>query len=195
MLYYLSGLSDLWSPMRVFQYITVRAIGAAGTAFLLCLIMGPRVVSWLQALKTGQHVRGEETSARLYELQSAKKGVPTMGGLLIIAAMLISCLLWARPDSLRMWLVVATMLYLGGVGFIDDYSKIRKRHADGLSGRWKLLLQTAWVLIVGVVLLSVPGINTDVRRLMVPFLKEPLIADMGIPLTMLFLFAYFSATS
>lgn len=186
MFYYLSFLKDYWSELRVFQYITVRSVCAAGSSFLFCLVMGPPFVKGLRMLKIGQFVRKED-SARLFELHGSKQGTPTMGGGLIIVSILLSTLLWARPDSPRLWLVVSTMVYLGIVGAIDDYSKLRRKQSKGLSGKGKILLQSLWVIIVCGVMLLNPPIAADLKRLTVPFLKDPLLQEMGLILTFVFL--------
>jgi len=151
MLYYLYELSewlpkhgidnDLVKALNVFQYITFRAISAAVTAFLLCLIFGNRVIRKLISLKFGQPIRTAEEVNKLFELHGAKKGTPTMGGVLILGAVLISSLLWARPTNGFVWLVLISTVFLGGIGFYDDWLKVAKKSSDGISSRLKFLLQ------------------------------------------------------
>ena len=179
MLFFLSLLEDLFSPLRVFRYITVRTVAGAGTAFLICIILGPWVIAALRRLKIGQYVRTEEAPP-LYAMHEHKQGTPTMGGILIIAAVVISCALWAKPSNFFVQLSVATMCYMGAVGFLDDYAKLKQKNAKGMSGRGKLLLQSIWAGIVLLVLLWHPDTSANVTSFMVPFLKEPLVRNMGV---------------
>lgn len=184
MFFYLSMFKDLFSPLRVFQYITVRTVLGAGTAFLLCVILGPRVIRMLRRFNIGQYVRTEEAPP-LYALHESKQGTPTMGGVLIVLAMLLSCLLWAQPTNFFVQLALATMCYMGVVGFWDDYAKLRLKNAKGMSGKGKLLLQSLWAGVVVYALLSHPETAVRVRQFMVPFLKDPLVRNMGIGLAFL----------
>ena len=188
MFYYLSFLTDLWSPLRVFRYITVRAVAGAGTAFLLSLVLGPPLIRELRRLKIGQYVRKEEAPP-LYVLHARKEGTPTMGGVLIILAITLSSLLWARPASIFTWLALATLWYMGAVGFWDDLKKIRGRRSKGLGGRAKLALQLAWAVFVACLLLVLPGTRERAGQLMVPFFKAPVIANIGTAFVLLYVAA------
>ncbi len=180
MLYYLHLLQEHFSPLRIFQYVTVRTFMAGGTAFFLSLWFGPAVIRMLHHLKFGQQVRDQETPG-LNVLHAKKRGTPTMGGVLIIGSVFISTLLWADPSNGYVWLALATMLFLGGVGFLDDFIKIKKKRSKGLSARQKFLLQVFWALVVVAALLNWPDPKTQelTRQLFVPFLKDPLIRDMS----------------
>ena len=182
MLFYLSLLENLFSPLRVFQYITVRTVAGAGTAFLLCVWLGPLMIRTLRQFRIGQYVRTDESPAPAHE---HKQGTPTMGGVLIIAAMVISCLLWAKPTNFYVQMSLATLCYMGAVGFWDDYAKLRRKNARGMSGRGKLLLQSLWAVVALFAMLSHPETAENVRSFMVPFLKAPLVADMGILFSLL----------
>ncbi|NQT94753.1 MAG: phospho-N-acetylmuramoyl-pentapeptide-transferase, partial [Lentisphaerae bacterium] len=181
MLYYLHLLSEAeWlSPLRVFRYITVRSVAAAGTAFIIGLAAGPWVIEQLRRLKIRQYERREDV-APLYSLHAHKEGTPTMGGLLIIASTLTATMLWARPDSFFVWLVVATMVFMGLIGLLDDYKKTAEKNAKGLRARNKFALQVLWAVIVFVALLGTPETRLRVRQLMVPFFKDPVITNMGL---------------
>ena len=117
MLYYLHTLQDSFGPLRVFEYISVRTIGASGTAFLLCIFFGPWIIDLLRRLKIGQHVRDDEVLKR----HRKKEGTPTMGGVMFIGAVFIATALWAETKNLYVWLTVATMIWMGAIGFYDDY--------------------------------------------------------------------------
>ena len=179
MLFHLHELKWLYSPLRVFQYITVRAVAGAGTAFVLSLLAGPWVINGLRFLHIKQYIRKEEAPP-LYVLHASKEGTPTMGGLLIIFAIVCSSLLWARLDNVFVWLVLASLCYMGVVGFWDDYIKSFRKRSKGLNARSKLGLQALWAIAVVVVLFTLPETRQHVRHLMVPFFKEPVITDMGI---------------
>jgi len=179
MLYYLSLLMEFFSPLRVFKYITVRTVGGVGTAFLVCLILGPWTIRGLRRFNIGEQIRKEEAPP-LYALHGSKEGTPTMGGLLIIASMVASCFLWAKPTNFFVQMSLATVCYMGAVGFLDDYTKIRKKQSKGLSARSKLLFQTLWAVVVVAALLAHPDTAARTRQFMVPFLKTPVLSNMGI---------------
>jgi phospho-N-acetylmuramoyl-pentapeptide-transferase len=179
MLYYLHHLEQFFFPFNVFQYHTFRGIGAGVTAFILSLLFGPWVIRKLIALKIGQPIRSKEEIHKLHELHGSKIGTPTMGGVLIISAVVISAILWARPDNLFVQLAILTIIYLGAVGFADDYLKVARKKSDGMSGRLKLVLQFALAAFVSIVLLWHPDSSKNAGALFVPFLKDPLLVGMG----------------
>jgi UDP-N-acetylmuramyl pentapeptide phosphotransferase/UDP-N-acetylglucosamine-1-phosphate transferase len=156
MMYFLHHLSDRFIGFNVFLYVTFRAIAAAVTAFLLTLIFGNFIIRILIALKLGQPIRGAAEVHRLAELHGGKQGTPTMGGVLVIGSVFVSSLLWARLDNRFVWLVLFCMIYLGALGFADDYLKVTKKKSDGISGRIKLVFQIALALIVTAVFISSP---------------------------------------
>jgi phospho-N-acetylmuramoyl-pentapeptide-transferase len=133
----------------------------------------------LIALKLGQPIRGAAEVHRLAELHGGKQGTPTMGGVLVIGSVFVSSLLWARLDNRFVWLVLFCMVYLGALGFADDYLKVTKKKSDGISGRIKLVFQVALALIVTTVFLSSPLLEVQARSLYVPFVKAPVITNMG----------------
>src|ERR687884_329045 len=104
--------------LNVFQYVTFRTAYSTITALLISLVFGGRVIRRLRELNVGQQIREEGPQAHM-----AKRGTPTMGGVLIIASVLISTLLWARLSSLYVWIVMLAMLLFGAIGFMDDYRK------------------------------------------------------------------------
>lgn len=146
MLYYLGLLlrSDV-SLFNVFTYHTVRAGGAAVTAFAVSLLIGPTVIRLLRSLKVGQYIRKEHV-ADLHALHKSKAGTPTMGGALIILAALISLAFWGRFTNRLLLIAILAMALLGAVGFLDDYIKLRRKHNQGLSAKAKMAGQ----LIVGI---------------------------------------------
>jgi phospho-N-acetylmuramoyl-pentapeptide-transferase len=150
--------------LNVFRYITFRSIGAAVTAFLLVVIIGPMFIRTMRRLQIGQVIRDDGPATHL-----AKQGVPTMGGVLIIAAIVVGTLLWARLDGLLVWLGIFIILFYGAIGFIDDYRKIKKNNSKGLSAKGKLLLQIVGASVVGVVIFLHPGFD---GHLSFPFFKN-----------------------
>jgi phospho-N-acetylmuramoyl-pentapeptide-transferase len=120
-------------------------------------------------------------------MHGKKAGTPTMGGVMIVAAVVFSTLLWSVPTNVYVLLALATTCYMGLVGFLDDYLKITKRRSKGLGGRSKLVLQSFWaVAVVGALYAWAPA-RENVAKLLVPFLKTPLLIDMGIIGTLIFL--------
>jgi phospho-N-acetylmuramoyl-pentapeptide-transferase len=187
MLYYLHQFGEDVAGLNVFTYVTFRAVAAAVTAFTISLLCGNFVIRKLISLKVGQPIRTAEEVHRLAELHGAKKGVPTMGGVLIIAAVVISSLLWARVDNRFVWLAILSMTVLGGLGFADDYLKVTKKKSDGINGRIKLLVQLIVAAAVTAVFLTSPLLEVQARSLYVPFFKSPVITNMG-----LFTFIFFA---
>src|SRR6266568_928792 len=179
MMYYLHRLSDQFIGFNVFLYVTFRAIAAAVTAFLLTLIFGNFIIRKLIALKLGQPIRAAAEVHRLAELHGGKQGTPTMGGVLVIGSVFLSSVLWARLDNRFVWLALFSMLYLGALGFADDYLKVAKKKSAGISGRYKLIVQIILALIVTAVFLTSPLLEVQARSLYLPFLKAPVIDNMS----------------
>ncbi len=156
MLYYLAQyLTPYFSAFNVFNYHTVRAGGAAATGFLFCLIVGPRIIAWLRRLKIGQHIKKDHVHD-LHELHKGKAGTPTMGGLIIIVATLLSLALWSTWTNRLMLAAVAVLCLMGAVGFVDDYIKLRRKRNDGLSARAKLIGQLLTGTLLGLLVVYSP---------------------------------------
>lgn len=185
MMFYLSELSRHFGAFNVFHYLTFRAVAAALTSFLLCLMFGNSVIRKLIALKIGQPIRTKEEVHKLSELHGGKRGTPTMGGVLLLGSVVISTVLWARPDNASVWLAVFSIVYLGLLGFADDYLKVTRKKSDGISSRIKLAAQFGLAAIVTAFFLLNPSLSVQARALYVPFYKEPLIFNLGL-LTFLF---------
>ncbi len=180
MLYHLLySLHTQISWFNVFRYITFRSIGAAITAFLILCVLGPKFIRWLQLKQIGQVVRSDGPESHL-----SKQGVPTMGGVLILAAMTISTLLWADLTSGLIWLLLGISLFFGAIGAVDDLQKVTKGNSKGLSPRGKLLLQMIGASMVGLYLILHPEYD---GRLAIPFFKtfHPDLGWWYIPFTVL----------
>jgi len=186
MLYYLSLLSSHWGPLNVFRYETFRAMSAALTALMLSLAMGPKTIVLLTRLKLGQPLRLKSEVRELADLHSAKKGTPTMGGILILFTVTISGLLWCDPANKLFWLVLGSMLYLGLVGFADDYEKVAKKNSKGIRGWQKLAAQALLAIFVFLYLSYFSNYPGEWNRLYIPFLKSAVVLDMGIIVTAIF---------
>src|SRR2546428_6181763 len=126
----------LVKALNVFQYVTFRTAYASVTALLISLLFGRRFINALKRWNIGQQIREEGPQEHI-----AKRDTPTMGGLLVIASVVISTLLWARLSGLYVWIIIIATLAFGAVGFADDYLKLVKQRSLGLTGRQKLALQ------------------------------------------------------
>jgi phospho-N-acetylmuramoyl-pentapeptide-transferase len=162
------------SLFNVFRYVTFRTAYAALTALLISLFVGPYVIRWLQRKQVGQMIREDGPKSHF-----SKAGTPTMGGVLILGAMLIATLLWADLTESHVWMALLSTLGFGAVGFWDDYLKKIRRHNTGLRVRDKLLAELAVAIVVAafLVILADPGGN--MTRLSVPFFKT-IVPDLGI---------------
>lgn len=168
MLYYLLlPLRDFVSGFNLFRYITFRAAWAAITALLISLFVGPYIIRKLQQYQIGEEIRSDGP-----ETHQKKAGTPTMGGLIILAALIIPTLLWARIENIYIQIVLFATLWMGIVGFVDDYLKAVKKMPKGLVARYKLLGQLSLGLIVGSILYFAPQFSEINTLSTVPFFKN-----------------------
>lgn len=168
MFYFLTAWREVFFPFNLFQYITFRSGGAFLTALGLCLLFGGPLIRYLTRLKMGQSIREYGPQSHL-----KKAGTPTMGGLLIVGAILTATVLWARPDNRFVCWAVGVLVFLGALGFWDDYRKWLSKHpAGGLSEAVKLGVQIFLALALGVYFYLNPPSATLEHTLTVPFLKE-----------------------
>ena len=179
MLYHLLyALHRELSALNVVRYITFRTAVASLTALVLVLVLGPWMIERLRRLQVGQFIRDDGPQAH-----KAKAGTPTMGGVLILTAIIVPTLLWADLSNRNIWIVTLATISFGLIGFADDYIKVVKKRSLGLTGRVKLACQFAIGLAVGttVYLLAQPG--ADPReystRVAFPFFKQ-VVPDLGI---------------
>ena len=167
MLYHLLvPLAKFIGPLNVFRYVTFRTAGAFLTALLVTLLLGPKIIDKLSALRARQVVREDGPQSHL-----KKAGTPTMGGVLILLAVTSATLLWAQLTNRFIWLALLTTLAMGAVGFVDDYLKVTRANSVGLRPRQKFVLQVAIGLAVGVYLYLFPA-DEFTTRLAIPFLKR-----------------------
>jgi phospho-N-acetylmuramoyl-pentapeptide-transferase len=153
--------------LRVFGYITVRTALASLTALLLGLVLGPWMVRYLRRMQIQQFVREEGPRSH-----HAKTGTPTMGGILIVVATVVPTLLWDDLTNPYVLLALFVMLGFAAIGFLDDYSKVIRRHNLGLSARAKLFLQIVVSTCAGVALLVMTLYRVYFTALIVPFFKQ-----------------------
>ena len=168
MFYYLQLFQDVHpslSALRLFDQVTFRTAMAAITSLLISLLFGRRMINKLKAFNFGQEIREEGPRSH-----QSKRGTPTMGGLLIMMSLTISTLLWSNLAVAYVWIAVFSTLAFAGIGFADDYLKIRRRHNLGLSGRQKLVLQFTVAVVFALALKYLTPYTTE---LSVPFIKTP----------------------
>ncbi|HBF43107.1 MAG TPA: phospho-N-acetylmuramoyl-pentapeptide-transferase [Desulfobacteraceae bacterium] len=153
-----------FSWLNVFRYITFRTILSTLTALMICFILGGRVIKKLSAMQVRQYVRDDGPPNH-----KAKQGTPTMGGCLIIPAVVISALLWTDLANIYVWVVIFVALSFGSIGFMDDYLKMSRKDSRGLRARSKFLLQIIMALIVALAIYIYPDFNSCLN---LPFLKN-----------------------
>ena len=171
---FLFPLADEISAFNLFRYLTFRTGGAVLTALLVSFICGPAVIRWLRAHQgNGQPIRHDGPERHIIE----KAGTPTMGGFLILLALTVSTVLWADITSGYVWVVLLVALGFGGVGFMDDYLKVKRQSSNGLSGRLKLAIE----IVIGIgATVWIMQLTRDplASTVAVPFLKDVLV-DFG----------------
>ena len=173
MLYSLSEyLTQYHSGFNVFQYLTMRTILGVLTALVISLIVGPSMIRYLSSYNIGQNVRNDGPESHL-----SKAGTPTMGGALILVAIVTSTLLWSDLSSRFVWVILFVTIGFGAVGWIDDYKKIVFGNSKGLSARHKIFWQSLIGLSAALALFHTAEFPIE-TQLIVPFIKNILI-DLG----------------
>jgi len=172
--------------LNLLQYLTVRAALACMLSFVLSLIFGPKLIRRLISMKVGQPIRSAEEVHKLNELHGAKAGTPTMGGVMIIGTVTISMLICGRVMNPFVAVTMFVMLGLGLLGFLDDYTKVKLKNSDGVSGKTKLVWQFGVALIASLFLFTKPetmtyslvGESIKISEFCIPLSKTALF-DMG----------------
>ncbi|HSY54326.1 MAG TPA: phospho-N-acetylmuramoyl-pentapeptide-transferase [Opitutaceae bacterium] len=185
MLSYLANFENYFGPLRLLRFITFRALFATITAALIGFAIAPQLITKLRRLKFGQHYDDDRTGELAQKFD--KKNTPTMGGLLVFAAVFGSTFLWAAPN---VWVVVAMFVYtaLTAVGFRDDYLKVVRKSRDGINSFEKIAWQTLITVVALALLVWHPLSAQKIRELWVPFLKHPIIAQMSVGLLFVLMF-------
>ena len=170
MLYELTNFSELIGPLNVFRYITFRTGGAIMTALLFVFLFGPAIIDMLRLKQgKGQPIRDDGPQTHL-----AKRGTPTMGGLMILSGFLFAILLWANLSNGYVWVVLGVTLSYGAIGFYDDYLKVTKRTSSGFSGRVRLALELVIAGVATYVIMLLAG-DDHSGALALPFFKDVLL--------------------
>ena len=168
MLYHLLyPLRDIFSPFNIFQYITFRSAAAAILALVFSFLMGPWIIRLLNKLQIGEEIRHDGP-----ESHKSKRGTPTMGGLMIIGSVLIPTLLLTNLTNVYIQIVVISLVWMGIIGFLDDYLKVVKKMKKGLVARYKLVGQIMLGVLVSAWILNHPTFAEFSTVTNVPFFKN-----------------------
>lgn len=155
-------LIHTYFDINILQYVTFRAAGAAITALLISFLLGPKIIRTLQIHQIGEMIR--KNGPHTHYL---KEGTPTMGGIIIILSIILPTFLWSRLDNIYTWVIISTTLFMGFVGFVDDYLKIVKKISKGLIARYKLIAQILTGIFVAFIVLNFidsPKIFIDLNK-------------------------------
>ena len=158
-------LTQYYSAFNVFSYLTFRAIVSTLTALFISLYFGPKLIRYLQKMQIGQTVRDDGPESHL-----SKSGTPTMGGILILAAIVFSVLLWANLSNIYVWVVLFVVVSFGLIGFVDDYRKVIRKDSNGLIAKWKYFWQTVAGIATAVFLYKIS--HPEQTFLLIPFIKD-----------------------
>lgn len=172
----LAPLAEDFSVLNLFRYLTFRSGGALMTSFIIALVLGPRLIAWLKGRQpSGQPIRNDGPGSHLIE----KQGTPTMGGFLILLALISSTMLWADLGNEYVWAAVIVTSSFGLIGFVDDYLKVTRGSSDGIPGKIKLLAEATiagaacyWISLIGSPTLALPfakDVLIDLGWFYVPF--------------------------
>ena len=166
--------ADQFPILNLFRYITFRTGGALITGLLISFICSPFIIKWLKLhQKRGQPIREDGPRDHIVK----KAGTPTMGGVMILLALVFSTILWADLENRYIWITIGVTVGYGLIGFIDDYLKITRQNSRGLSGKLKLLLQVAIAILATICIIKLVG-GPLATSLTVPFFKT-FILDLG----------------
>jgi len=177
----ISFLSSLDTGFNVLSYLTVRAVFSMLTALLITLLLGKKIISKLQQYQIGQIIRSDGP-----ESHHIKAGTPTMGGALILFSFFVSMVIWGDWSNTYLWIILATTLIFGTIGFFDDYLKLKKQSSDGLKSRHKFLAQSFGAIVIGGWIVSIASSPID-TQLLIPFFKD---AALEIGVIGLFIISY-----
>ncbi len=165
--HFFPDLAELHIVFNLFNFLTFRSVGAAVTALLIAFLAGPATIRWLRHLRVGEVVRSDGPTSHL-----KKSGTPTMGGTLIVLAATISTLLWAELTNWYVALTLLSLLWMGAIGFMDDYLKVVQGRSKGLVARYKMVGQLSFGAALGLFLILWPIHPVPASWTMVPFFDE-----------------------
>ena len=166
LLWLIEYLTQYFSAFNVFSYLTVRAIVSTLTALIISLYFGPKLIRYLQRMQIGQTIRADGPESHL-----SKSGTPTMGGILILASIVVSVLLWGDLSNEYVWVVLFVVVSFGLIGFVDDYRKVIRKDSKGLIARWKYFWQSVIAISVASFMYFTSQSSFE-TVLVVPFLKD-----------------------
>lgn len=185
----LTPLASHHAFFNLFNYLTFRSVGALFTSLIISFLIGPSVIRWLRKKQAeGQPIRLDGPESHL-----AKKGTPTMGGLMILVSVVVSTLLWADIGNLYVWIVLAVTLSFGLIGFLDDYRKLTKRSTAGMRGKYKIVLEFAIAGFAAVTICQLAD-QSESTKLAIPFFKN-LMLDLGMFYLILAMFVIVGASN
>ena len=194
MLSYLADFESFFGPLRLFRYLSLRIAFCGITSMLIGLYIGPLIISKLRKLKMNQILRTHKEVGELAKLIEGKETIPTMGGLIIFISVIVSALLWAKPN---VYVYTALFIYfaLTVLGFLDDYLKVFRQNSKGLSGIKKLIAQALITCLACLILLLIPESSERIRELWIPFYKGILVEQLPIFIFVPFFFLVLSGSS
>ncbi len=170
MFYYLfTNLTPYYSVFNLFKYITVRSFFAFLTGFIICILISPVIIRFIKSRQFVQTIRDDGP-----QTHKIKKDTPTMGGIIILISLIVSSLLWAQMNKFVLWSNFV-VLYLGVLGFVDDYLKVIKKHSKGVSVAQKIFFQLILSVAICIFLYINPNNFLYQNRLHIPYLKETFI--------------------
>ena len=168
MLYYLLyPLKDTFFGFNLFSYISFRGAGAAITALLISFLIGPRIIRTLSFHQIGETIRKSGPESHL-----KKEGTPTMGGIIVLLAIILPTILWAKMDNKHILLILMATIWMGAIGFLDDYLKIIKKYSRGLIARYKMAGQIILGLIIGLIIINYPDVDQYATSISIPFIAN-----------------------
>jgi phospho-N-acetylmuramoyl-pentapeptide-transferase len=170
----LAPLAKHYLLFNLLNYISFRVAGATVTAILIAFLIGPPIIDRLRARKIGQVIRAEGPASH-----QGKRGTPTMGGVILLLSTVIATLLWAQLSNRFVLFAILATLWMGGIGFLDDYLKIVEGKSRGLVAKWKLVGQVSFGVVLGTLLLFFPVVATETipaAATTVPFFKFVIVA-------------------
>jgi len=168
MLYYLlAPLKEHFIAFNLFRYISFRAASGAVLALLISLFIGPVIIRWLKKMQLGEEIRSDGPQSH-----QAKRGTPSMGGIIIIISVVVPTFFLAKIGDTFVWLILLVTIALGALGWLDDYLKIVKKKPKGLIGRYKLVGQIALGLLVGCIIYFFPAVESARSSTTLPFFKN-----------------------
>ncbi len=168
MLYYLLyPMKDTFFGFNVFSYISFRGAGAAITALLISFLIGPKIIRTLSFHKIGETIRKTGPESHL-----KKEGTPSMGGIIVLLAIILPTILWAKMDNKYILIILMATMWMGSIGFLDDYLKIIKKFSRGLIARYKMAGQITLGLIIGTIIINYPDVPQYATSISIPFVAN-----------------------